>query len=79
MLKSVSGGAPRAGSSVDVADTGSNDEYLTMSEDLRAALFPKTPQMVSEIFDRPPPLDRSRGYSSPASQGTRSAAFPVIF
>jgi len=54
-------------------------EGLAMTEELREALFPKTPQMVSAIFDRPAPLTRaplSAAMPSPASGGR---GFPIIF
>jgi hypothetical protein len=38
-----------------------------MTDELREALFPKSPQMISAVFDRPAPLSR------PASSQTASA------
>ena len=49
---------------------------LAMTEELREALFPKTPQMVSAIFDRhATPVNRSPS-APPASDG---GSFPIIF
>lgn len=44
-------------------------ESLAMTDELREALFPKSPQMISAIFDRPAPLDRP-----PAAAPSRDAA-----
>ena len=55
-------------------------ESLAMTDELREALFPTTPQMVSAIFDRPAPLERRQEFEAPAtapSQGGRP--FPIIF
>ena len=49
---------------------------LAMTEELREAIFPKTPQMVSAVFERPlPPLSRPPA-PPPASDGK---SFPIIF
>lgn len=58
-------------------DTAPIFEGLAMTEELRDALFPKTPQMISAIFDRPAPLQRP----SPgpmAHPATGSGDFPII-
>ena len=53
-------------------------ESLAMTDELREALFPKTTQMVSAIFDRPPPLTRRP--EAPASPPPNSGdGFPMIF
>lgn len=65
-----------------VADDPADDiapifEGLAMTEELRDALFPKTPQMISAIFDRPAPLQRPSPvstYSPPSGSGD----FPII-
>ena len=52
---------------------------LAMTDELRDALFPKTPQMVSAIFERSqPPLNRPPAAPAPppASDG---GPFPIIF
>lgn len=52
-------------------------EGLAMTEELRDALFPKTPQMISAVFDRPAPLQRPSAapmHSAPASSGD----FPIL-
>ncbi len=58
-------------------------ESLAMTEELRDALFPKSPQMVSAIFDRPAPLGRRPAGSPPpaAAQSPPSPgqSFPFIF
>ncbi len=88
VLKKKFWGAPPAADASVQDDSTPVFESLVMTDDLRDALFPKTPQMVSAIFDRPPPLDRNRGASAPpsqayghAAQGSagRGTAFPVIF
>jgi hypothetical protein len=54
-------------------------EGLAMTEELRDALFPKTPQMISAIFDRPAPLQRPSPGSAPAySPASSSGDFPII-
>jgi hypothetical protein len=48
-----------------------------MTEELRDALFPKSSQMISAIFDRPAPLQRPSagvGYSPASGSGD----FPII-
>jgi hypothetical protein len=52
-------------------------EGLTMTPELREALFPTTPRMISAIFDRPAPLDRPSLPSAPA-QASASGDFPLI-
>jgi hypothetical protein len=52
-------------------------EGLAMTEELRDALFPKQPQMISAIFDRPAPLQRpSAGGSYTPAYSTGD--FPII-
>jgi hypothetical protein len=55
------------------------DESLAMTEELQQALFPKTTQMVSAIFDRPPPLERRPASPPPAPAAGRGSSFPIIF
>jgi len=52
-------------------------EGLAMTAELREALFPTTPRMISAIFDRPAPLDRPSLSSAPA-QASGSGDFPLI-
>jgi hypothetical protein len=52
-------------------------ESLAMTDELREALFPKSPQMISAIFDRPAPLVRPP-MPSPVQAAT-SREFPLIF
>lgn len=52
-------------------------EGLAMTAELREALFPTTPRMISAIFDRPAPLDRPSAISAPA-QSSSSGDFPII-
>ncbi len=71
-------------SSADEDEIAPIYESLAMTDELREALFPKTPQMVSAIFDRPAPLDRRRGAATPVAApaqyaGTSGRAFPIIF
>jgi len=54
-------------------------ESLAMTDELRDALFPKTPRMVSAIFDRPAPLVRPTQSPSGPSQSSGGNAFPIIF
>jgi len=54
-------------------------ESLAMTEELREALFPKTTQMVSAIFDRPAPLDRKIEPAAPAPAASAGKPFPIIF
>lgn len=50
-------------------------ESLAMTEELREALFPTTPRMVSAIFERPlPPLTRPRDTPS----GPDSNSFLIV-
>ena len=87
VLKRLFGGtSPQATSSAPVQDeeTAPIFESLAMTEELQEALFPKTPQMVSAIFDRPAPLDRGKGSSQGPVQAAqapmgRGRAFPIIF
>lgn len=64
------------GSTAPVAE-GEADPHamLTMTDELRSALFPKAPQMVSTLFERPP-LSRSSPDSGHRSSGKRS--FPIL-
>ena len=60
-------------------DTTSIYKELAMTEELREALFPKTPQMVSAIFDRPlPPLTRPPE-TPPPPAASDEGSFPIIF
>jgi hypothetical protein len=64
-----------AGETAD--DTAPIFEGLAMTEELRDALFPKSSQMISAIFDRPAPLQRPSagvGYSPASGSGD----FPII-
>ena len=62
-----------------VDDTTPIFEGLAMTEELRDALFPKTPQMISAIFDRPAPLQRPSAGSAPVyAPGSGSGDFPII-
>jgi len=67
---------------VPVPDDSADDiapifEGLAMTEELRDALFPKTPQMISAIFDRPAPLQRPSAAPAP-SMPYRTGDFPII-
>jgi len=59
-------------------DTAPIYKELAMTEELREALFPKTPQMVSAIFDRPPPLKRPPE-TPPPPAASDEGSFPIIF
>ena len=55
-------------------------EELAMTEELHEALFPKTPQMVSAIFDRPlPPLGRRPNAPTAPPPTSDGGSFPIIF
>jgi len=54
-------------------------EGLAMTEELRDALFPKTPRMISAVFDRPAPLDRPPISVPQGSAPSSSGGFPIIF
>jgi len=65
-------------------DTAPIFEGLAMTEELRDALFPKSPQMISAVFDRPAPLQRpqavggaSLGSSSMGSSGSGGFSIPL--
>jgi hypothetical protein len=83
LLKRAFGGAPRTGVASLHEDDAPIYESLAMTEELRDALFPKTPRMVSAIFDRPPPLGRQPAATPEQPPGERPAgggpAFPIIF
>ena len=53
---------------------------LAMTEELRDALFPKTPQMMSAIFERPlPPLNRPPAAPPPPPPaGPDDGFFPIV-
>ena len=72
-LASSSPGMPAAD------ETAAIFESLAMTDELRDALFPKTPRMVSAIFDRPAPLVRPTQSPSGPSQSSGGNAFPIIF
>lgn len=58
---------------VELDDNDDPHAVLTMTDEMKAALFPKAPQMVSTIFERPP-LGRA-----PAPQGRPGdRSFPLI-
>ena len=86
LKRAFGGSSPQAASSAPVQDDENAPIYesLAMTEELHDALFPKTPQMVSAIFDRPAPLDRREGSSQSPVQAAqapagRGGAFPIIF
>jgi hypothetical protein len=54
-------------------------EGLAMTDELREALFPTTTQMVSAIFDRPPPLTRRSESPSSEAPASGGGSFPIIF
>ena len=54
-------------------------EGLAMTDELREALFPKTTQMVSAIFDRPPPLTRRAEAPSSQPPASGGGPFPILF
>ena len=56
----------------DQFDEDDPHAVLTMTEEMKASLFPKVPQMVSTIFERPP-LSRP-----PAASGPPERSFPLI-
>jgi hypothetical protein len=63
-----------------VDDTAPIFEGLAMTDELREALFPKQTQMVSAIFDRPPPLERPHQAPAPApmqSSGSGGGGFSI--
>ena len=60
-----------------VDDTAPIFEGLAMTEELRDALFPKQPQMISAIFDRPAPLQRPSAGGSYAPVSS-AGDFPLI-
>ena len=68
-LASSSPGMPAAD------ETAAIFESLAMTDELREALFPKSSQMISAVFDRPAPLSRpaSSGFASPG--GDQSTLF----
>jgi hypothetical protein len=83
MMKSKFGIPPRVAVPSVCDETAPIFESLAMTEELRDALFPKSPQMVSAIFDRPAPLGR-RAAPTPSAASSHSPAkggtpFPIIF
>ncbi len=54
-------------------------ESLAMTDELREALFPKTTQMVSAIFDRPAPLSRRPDSATTSSSASGGREFPILF
>jgi hypothetical protein len=56
--ESLKGAARRPGVEIEDEDDADAFESLAMTEELREALFPKTTQMVSAIFDQPGSPDR---------------------
>ena len=76
LLKERAGSGKRSGADpLDDNNTAPIYESLAMTDELREALFPITPQMVSAIFDRPAPLNRPQAPSPARSE----AGFPIIF
>jgi len=59
-------------------DDASIYESLAMTEELREALFPTTPQMVSAIFERPLPHLKEPP-PPPAPPPTDVGNFPLLF
>jgi hypothetical protein len=67
-------GPPASGKAPAVVDdTTQIFETLAMTDELRDALFPKSSQMISAIFDRPAPLGRGPA-SGPAPSHTPSSS-----
>jgi hypothetical protein len=56
-------------------------ESLAMTEELREALFPTQPRMVSAIFDRPSPMSRTPAYVPPPARTPAAGErpFPILF
>ena len=82
LLNRMSSGESLKTRAVDAVEEEEDDveafESLAMTDELREALFPKTTQMVSAIFDRPAPLTRRP--EAPASPPPNSGdGFPMIF
>jgi len=78
LFATLFGRKPSAPAAVVADETTPIFEGLAMTEELRDALFPKTPQMISAIFDRPAPLQRPSITQAPP-QAPVSRDFPVIF
>jgi hypothetical protein len=56
-------------------DTAAIFESLAMTDELREALFPKSSQMISAIFDRPAPLQRPASSSVARPGGHQDPLF----
>jgi hypothetical protein len=66
--------------SADTDETAPIFESLVMTEELREALFPTQPRMVSAIFDRPSPMTRPAYVPPPArTPATGERPFPILF
>lgn len=82
LLKRKPAKARTPGLKDDLADdTAPIFEGLAMTEELRDALFPKSPQMISAIFDRPAPLNRPPITPGPpvgSNSGGGSRDFPIL-
>jgi len=81
MLSRKSAETPPAKAAQETADEhAAIYQELAMTEELREALFPKTPQMVSAIFDRPlPPLGRRPNAPAAPPAASDEGSFPIIF
>jgi hypothetical protein len=83
ILRRKPGGTPGPEGSGDgdplADDSAPIFEELAMTEELRDALFPKTPQMISAVFDRPAPLDRGSVPAPARLQAPGGGHFPIIF
>jgi hypothetical protein len=60
-----------------VDDTTQIFETLAMTDELRDALFPKSSQMISAIFDRPPPLGRGPASGTAPSHAPSPGGFSL--
>ena len=56
-------------------DTTTIFESLAMTDELREALFPKSAQMISAIFDRPAPLQRPASFQVSRPGGHQDPLF----
>jgi hypothetical protein len=63
------------------AEDASIYQSLALTDEMREALFPTTPRMVSAIFDRtaPPPIQPAPAPpATPMSPARESGLFPII-